>query len=286
MNIDLDGGKVLYALGILFALGAFLYFVRDVVFGLSITVTAALLFVLFVAFFVGGLTLERDVLDVVAFVLAAIAYAVFLGYIVSRYELGETHIFLVLALSAALFVALGYGVRDRQVAVTPRTAGLVVVALLGVSLVLVGADILGGGVSYDIELEDSVAASVPEDVPDDRERVRAEAHLGTVTATNEFVFTRPVAPPSVEACVVGSGAVYDAHVPVNYDPPGYERSDVIGGSAAHSYDLEAHFVLDGNQTGETTFAVERGDDCDVTRAEPTLIVDIDGDLEGSRPTPV
>ncbi|RQG94057.1 hypothetical protein [Natrarchaeobius chitinivorans] len=271
MNLDLDAGKVLYALGIAFAVGALLYFVRDVVFGLSITVTAALLFVLFVAFFLAGLVLERDVLDVVAFSLAAISYAVFLWYVISRYEFGETGIFLVLTVSAALFIGLGYGVREYRLTVPLKTAGLVVVALFAVSLVLVGADVAGGGITYEADLEERVTVAAPDDVTDDESPVRVDTHLGTVTATNEFVFTRPLDMPSVRGCVVGTDEIADERVHVRYDPGSYQQPEAVGGNDAYSADLTAQFALDAG-TDDLALAVERGEDCDVTRSEPTLVV--------------
>ncbi|RQG92914.1 hypothetical protein EA462_01445 [Natrarchaeobius halalkaliphilus] len=283
MNLDLDGGKVLYALGIAFALGALLYFVRDVVFGLSITVTAALLFVLFVAFFVAGLALERDLLDPVAFALAAITYAVFLWYVVSRYQLWETGIFLVLAVSAALFIGLGYGVREYRLAVPLRIAGLIVVALLAVSLVFVGADVAGGGISYGAELEERVTVTVPDDASGG-DTVRVERHLGTVTATNEFVFTRPLDMPGVRGCVVGTDEIADEHVHVGYDPGSYQQPEAVGGNDAYSADLTAQFTVDVD-ADELALAVERGDDCDVTRSEPTLVVVVGEDHERVRYTP-
>ncbi len=168
MNFDLDGGKLLYALGVVFALVALLYFVQDVVFGLSITVRTVLLFALFVGFFVGGVAIDRGGLGVVSFALASISYAVFVWYTVSRYEFGETGIFLALAVSAALFVGLGYAVREREVAISLRTAGIVVIALCCLSLVLVGADVLGGGVTYETSLEVR-HRNCPEDVSTDRD---------------------------------------------------------------------------------------------------------------------
>ncbi|MFB6222774.1 MAG: DUF1109 domain-containing protein [Haloarcula sp.] len=76
MRLAIDSGKLLYVLGILFAIAALLYFVRDVVFGLSITVKSALLLLGFIAFFVAGIALERDVLDIVAFALSGVTYSV------------------------------------------------------------------------------------------------------------------------------------------------------------------------------------------------------------------
>ncbi|MEY7849216.1 DUF1109 domain-containing protein [Natrarchaeobius sp. A-rgal3] len=275
MNLDLDGGKVLYALGVVFALVALLYFVQDVVFGLSITVRSALLFALFVGFFAGGVAIGRGALDVVSFALAAITYTVFVWYVVNRYDPGETGIFLALAVSAALFVGLGYAVRERGVTISLRTAGVVVLALLCVSLVLVGADVLGGGVSYDTDLEESVTVIPAEEDPTDRDGTPAEVSVGTASATNEFVFTRPLDHPTIYGCVAGSDDVLGDEVSVRYES--YQHPDAIGANEEHSVELEARLLLE-DDVDETTLSVERVDDlenCDVTRSEPTLIVVVD-----------
>ncbi|GAB6878210.1 hypothetical protein JCM17823_04840 [Halorubrum gandharaense] len=271
MNYDIDGGKVLYALGVLFALGALTYFIRDVVFGLSITVKSVLLFLAFVGFLVAGVTTDRDALDVVAFALSALAYAVFLGYVVSRYTPDETGVFLLLAASAALFVALGYVVRQGMVSPDRRTAGYAAVALLAVGLVFVGADVAGDDVTYTAELDEESVASIDADAQD-RDAVQTRMTVGTLTVANPSLFTRPVTLPEAHGCVVGTDAVVEDEVPVRYDPDEYTSDAAIAGGAERTHDVTTRLVLSTDGPSELTLDVERGDDCDISREEPTLIV--------------
>jgi hypothetical protein len=273
MRLTIDSGKLLYALGVLFAAAALLYFARDVVFDLSITVKAALLFLAFVAFFVAGTTLQRDVLDVVAFALSGVTYIVFVGYVVVRYDPGDTGIFLLLALSAALFVTLGYGLREKKLTVPRRQAVLVAGALLLVSGVLVGADALGGGVVYDFESEESVTVEpVTADEPDFYgER---EVQVGTVTATNEFVFTRALSLPPLRGCLAGVGDVPRNRVWVQYDYDGYNQPDTIAGGTAREFPVRASIPVDANRTDAVTYTIEQGRDCDGQRDTPTLVVSV------------
>ncbi|MBX0295919.1 DUF2157 domain-containing protein [Haloarcula nitratireducens] len=271
MKLQIDSGKLLYALGVLFAAAAFLYFVRDVVFGLSITVKAVLLFLAFVAFFVAGVTVDRDVLDVVAFALSGVAYVVFVGYVVLRYGPSETGTFLLLAVSAALFVTLGYLLRQQTVDVPRRTATGVVVALLLVSAVLVGVDALGGDVTYDLRTEESVTVSPPVRAPDSG-YVNVDRSVGTMTATNSFVFTRALSLPTLDGCLVGTDAVPRDDVWLSYEFPDYDRPDTIAGGTSREFGVRASIPVDVNQTGPATVAIERGTDCTVDRSSPTLIV--------------
>jgi hypothetical protein len=271
MNFDIDSGKLLYALGVLFAAAALLYFVRDVVFGLSITVKAILLLLTFVVFFVAGVAVQRDVLDVVAFALSGIAYVVFVGYVVVRYDPGETGTFLLLAASAAVFLGLGYGLRVRELTVSRRTAAGVVAGLVVLSAVLVGVDAVGGGVTYDLETESSVTVDPPPRGPD-RGYVPVEATIGTVTARNEFVFTRAFDLPELRGCLLGVPDPPSRDVWVGYESAAFEQGNVIRGETTLTVDVRADVLVDVNQTEPVTYAVERGEDCDGDRASPTLVV--------------
>lgn len=267
MNLDIDGGTLLYALGVLFGLGALAYFARDVVFGLSITVTAALLFVAFLAFLAAGLALDRDRLGVVAYALSASSYAVFLGYVTTRYAVGDTGVFLLLAASAALFVGLGYGVRRRALAVDRRTAAYAVVGLAAASALLIAADAASGGVRYDADLVGETTVQTP----DDREtgRVLAAAEVGTLAVRNPSPFARATDLPDAAACVVGVDAPPDAAA-VEYDPRGYDVPGRLDGGDGREHDVVVRLPVAAN--GTATYAVERGEDCDAARAEPTVVV--------------
>lgn len=279
MDLDIDGGTLLYVLGIGFALAALAYFVRDVVFALSITVKASLLFLAFIGFLLGGIAMNRDVLDRVSLVLSGAAYVVFVGYVISRYGLDATAIFLVLAASAVLFVGLGYGLRQYRPAITPRTARLLAIAIVAVAVLLVGADVVTAGVTYETEFEDSVTVSPPADAPPDRPVVQGEATIGTITVTNEGPFTRSLDMPRIEGCVVGVDVGSETRTYVQYDPRTYDRPDYVSGGSGHEFELVTRLPVP-NETDQLTYAIERGTDCDVERDEPTLIVDDDASTPG------
>jgi len=272
MRLAIDSGKLLYALGVLFAAAALLYFVRDVVFDLSITVKAALLLLGFIAFFVAGVTLERDVLDVVAFALSGVTYVVFVGYVVVRYSPGETGIFLLLAASAGLFVGLGYALRAGVPTPSRRTAGYALGGLLVVSVLLVGADALSGGVTYDVQTNESVTVSVPETEQGSGGFPPVSKQIGTVTASNPSPFLRALDLPSLSGCLVGpaDNPREDMWVSVDRD----WDDDTIAGSTTRSYAITGEFRLDTNRTEQVTFAVERGIDCSAERSEPTIAVQV------------
>ncbi|CAI49017.2 uncharacterized protein NP_1852A [Natronomonas pharaonis DSM 2160] len=276
MNFNIDGGKLLYVLGVLFAFAALLYFVSDVVFGLSITVTALLLFVAFVAFLVAGLAIDRDALDVVAYAISGLSYAVFLGYVTARYGLGETGIFLLLAASAGLFVGLGYGVRQQSLDIDRRTAAYVAVVLVAVGVVFIGADLATGDVEYTVEMQDETTISVTDEHVE-RDRPRVTADLWTVTATNPSPFTRPVDLPSARGCLSGVAEFGDETFPVRYEPRSFGTPDRLDGGAERTHTLTGSVPVVADDPGERTYAVERAESCDVSHDEPTIVVVFEDD---------
>ncbi|KAA9399408.1 DUF1109 domain-containing protein [Haloarcula sp. CBA1130] len=272
MRFAIDSGKLLYALGVLFAAAALLYFVRDVVFNLSITVKAVLLLLGFILLFVAGVTLERDVLDVVAFALSGVTYVVFVGYVVVRYSPGETGTFLLLAASAGLFVGLGYALRTGIPTPSRRTAVVALGGLLIVSGGLVGADALSGGVTYDVQTSESVTVSVPaaEQTPDRYPYIEAE--IGTVAASNPSPFLRALALPSISGCLIGPTEHPQERVYVDTDIQWDE--DTIGASTTKSYAVTAELPIAPNRTEPKTYAIEQGIDCGAERAEPTIAIQV------------
>lgn len=283
MEYEIDGATILYALGVAFAIGALLYFARDVVFDLSITVKAALLFVAFLAFLVLGLALERRELTLVSYALAGMTYAVFLGYVILRFDLGPTRAFLLLAASAVLFIALGYVVGEGSVSLGGRRPTAVLGVLLLVSVLLVGADVATAGVSFSATLVDDATVTAPDDRHPEAETIPGTTRIGTLQVTNEGPFTRTVDLPRIERCLVGVEGVDQRDASVFYRSAGYARDNRIGGDETRTYDLQARLPLT-NDTDTLTVAVERGDACTATTGEPTLYVYFPDDEVGTADT--
>ncbi len=277
MTPTVDGETLLYVLGVAFALGTLAYFASEVVFDLSITVTAALLLLAFLVFFVVGLAVDREPLDTVAFAVSGLAYVVCLGYVISRYEPSEGVVFVLLAASAGLFVGLGYALQGDRLAVDRRTAGLAVVAIAAVGLLLVGVD-SAGGVEYSIGLDEETVLTPTHEDPE-ANRVYTEQEIGTLTASNPTVFTRAVDPPSLSGCLAGVDARNtgrEARVRVRYESRSYERSNRLPRGGTQHLAIEASAELPAEVVADNrTVAVERGEDCAGTRSEPTIIVVVD-----------
>lgn len=190
MDFDIDPAKVLYAVGVVFGVAAVVYFARDIVFELSITVRALLLFLAFVVLLVAGLAATRQAFVVISAVLSAVAYLAFIAYSLSRFEVGADGTFLALLISAGLFLTLGYLVREHNVAPSAPTPLYVTIGVVLIGAVFVGADVAASDVTYDITLQDEAAVDE-----------RGEVVLGTIKVENQFVFHEHLDLPQTFACI-------------------------------------------------------------------------------------
>jgi hypothetical protein len=268
---SINDETLLYALGVVFALGTLAFFARDVVFDLSITVTALLLFVAFAAFLVAGLTIDHDSLGSVAFAISGLAYVVGLGYVVTRYELSETGVFGLLAASTILFVGLGYALQEGRLTLDRSTARRLLVGLAVVGVVFVGADSVGE-MRSSVDLDEEVVLNGTM-APPDEPIVAGDQQVGSVTVRNPTLFTRTIELPSLEGCLVGVDTDRRRGVNLDYEPRGYQLADRLDRNEERTAEIRLRFDLPANATvtGQR-ISIERADSCAVTRSEPTLIV--------------
>ena len=268
---SINDETLLYALGVAFALGTLAFFARDVVFDLSITVTALLLFVAFAAFLVAGLTIDHDSLGSVAFAISGLAYVVGLGYVVTRYELSETGVFGLLAASTILFVGLGYALQEGRLTLDRSTARRLLVGLAVVGVVFVGADSVGE-MRSSVDLDEEVVLNGTM-APPDEPIVAGDQQVGSVTVRNPTLFTRTIELPSLEGCLVGVDTDRRRGVNLDYEPRGYQLADRLDRNEERTAEIRLRFDLPANATvtGQR-ISIERADSCAVTRSEPTLIV--------------
>ncbi|WP_121820271.1 hypothetical protein [Halostella salina] len=263
MKFEFDGSKVLYAVGVVFGVAALVYFARDLVFDLSLTVKAALFLVGFLALFVAATAVRRAGLDAVLYVLSAATYVAFVAYLLSRFEFGESGVFVALAASSALFVGLGYLHRERGLRTDTGTARRAVAVLLAVAALLVAVDLAVGGLVYTATVAD-------EAVVDDRQGVA----LGTVTAENGFVFRETADFPRATACVY-TDERRDRPVEYRDDGDYWSTPDSVGGGGTAEVELWT-WLSDEERAavGNGTIPVERADSCPAESAvsEPRIVV--------------
>jgi hypothetical protein len=263
MDLDVDAAKVLYVLGVLFGIAALLYFARDIVFELSITVRALLLFLAFAALLVGALVARGTPSTLVSSVLSAAAYVAFLGYTLSRFAVGADGNFFALLLSAGLFLALGYLVREREMRPSRRTARYALVGIALLAVIVVGADVLASDVTYEVTIDES--ATVDEN---------GRAVVGTTTVTNRFVFREPIDVPRRTACLsLPDVPEYDGRpLPLQYRVDGERVPSTIPGRATYEARMTVRLHGDALDAVDGPLPISEAADCPADRDERGIVV--------------
>jgi hypothetical protein len=265
MVLGLDRETVLYAVGVLLGIAAAAYFGFQLFDQVSPVTTALVLFAGFLCFLAVGVGVDAERIDVVAYALAAGCYLVFVGYALSRFEVGDGGTFLLLAVSSGLFIGLGYLAQKGRLALERRQAALVVVAVTVVAVGVVGVDLVGAQPTTSAEFEESI------EIPDDPERVT----VGTVTVENEFFLPREADVQRYGACITGTEF---RSAPLEYEPRA--GSPLLGGGESRSYELVLRGLVFYHENGSRrapfenreTIPVETATACPESSDEVTLVV--------------
>ncbi len=263
----LDRESLLYAVGVVLGVAAAAYFGFRLLDRVSPVTTSVVLLAGFGCLLAVGAATDVKTLDFVAYALAAGCYLVFLAYVVSRFDLGDAGVFLLLVVSSGLFVALGRLAQRDRLALSRRRAGAVVAVLLVAVVAVAGVDLAAGGPTTSAAFEERV------EIPDEGERVR----VGTVTVENGSPLPRAVDLPRYGACLAGVGAG-ERSVPLEYEPrPG---SGLLGGGDVRRYDLVVRgfvFYEDGERreafAGRESVPVETVADCPGDGGEGLAVVE-------------
>lgn len=263
MNFKVDPAKTLYAVGVLFGIAAVAYFARDIVFELSITVRALLLLLAFVVLLVAALSAARKTFVLVFAVLAAAAYLAFVAYTLSRIDVGANGTFLVLLVSAGLFLGLGYLVQERNFSLSSTSARYAAVVVVLVTVALVGADVVASGVTYEVAVEN-------EAIVGDRNQVV----LGTLTVENRFVFREPIDRPQAFACIYVPGMdEYDMRPhPVEYRVGDDRVPNSIPGSGTITATMTVRLTDEEVVAIDGPISIDRADECPDPGDTPRIVV--------------
>lgn len=274
MDLNVDRVKVLYVVGVLLGVAAAFYFGFRLLEDLSPTTTSAVLVLGFLVFLFAGLYVETEILDTVFYALGAGSYVVFVFYAISKFDLGDGGVFVLLAGSSGLFIALGYASSEGVLEIERRTAAVGVVAVVVLGLALLGFDATGAQPTHTAEFEDEV------EIPD----LPGEAVVGEVTAENPFVLSRTADMPNYGACLY-TPERRTANVRVRDGSPGdvllgggeSRTSELtVGAVAFYDIDQETEELYEGLR-GRETVPVEQANECPEGSDEVKLVVVSDGE---------
>lgn len=277
MNLDVDSSKVMYFVGGLLGVVTILYFGAEIIVDMSPTLKSMVLLMAFAFFLVAAQRARSGSLDSVLYVLSAGSYIVFLWYTVSRFDLTENHVFLLLGASSLLFIGLGYAFREEHLDIDDRRARIGMAVLVVLAMATVAGDALGAQPAAETEFDESFSL---EEVQSPGDRVV----VGELTVTNDFPFSRYAEPPRHRGCLYPGG---ESFVLSRADERGYSSSEMLlaGGSersfgltapASAFYDRETD-ELEAAFEGVDEIPIETADGCPEDGEEPKLVVVEDGE---------
>ncbi len=284
MDIELDSSRVMYVVGGLLGVATVLYFGAEIIVDMSPTLKSVVLLTAFAFFLAAGQHARSNSLGTVFYVFSAVSYLVFLWYTVSRFELSENRVFLLLGASSLLFVGLGYAFREKEWELDRRQARIAMAVLAVVAFAAVAGDAVGAQPAAETEFDDGFST---EDVGGPGDRVV----VGETTLTNGFPLSRFAEVPRHGGCVYpGREYVTLSHV----DEEGSVSGDVLmSGGSSRSLDVTAPasaFLDRETRELKDEFAavdevsVEVAEDCPEDVDGPRLVV-VEGGLRGPVPLP-
>lgn len=249
----------LQVVGLLAGSASVLYFAFAGDLGLSPVTTAAVGLLVAVGLAAASLS-TADAWDAVSlYLLAGVAFLGASVRLVQVYSLGDAGTLAVLLVLTA--VALGAS-RSRGRLSTPSSNAIryALVAVVALSVAVVGVDLGTGDVSHSVEIVDGVTASAAEE----------EVRLGTVTYRNPSPIPKEAGSVEYRACLVGVDLPDRADDEL-YAGVDYYSNRLVAGGGSHATNLTTHLPRDAvNET--TTFGVVRTDACPESAAAPTIAV--------------
>ena len=176
-----DESFVIYALGVLFGVGSILYFARDLLSSLSVTVKALTLYAVSVLTFGISVVLSSSIFTLILIIFCGFMYTATTVYVWKQYDLKKSGRFLLLAVSSILLLGVG---RSLQVDLFADYNSLLIGGIAAVplilSLVLSIIDLREETpITYEFEFQRQIADVCSQ-----------EQEIGTITVSNDSYFRR------------------------------------------------------------------------------------------------
>lgn len=201
------GTQVLYTIGALFGIFALAYFGTEVLIGLSPEIKALLLLLSFVLFLVFSFVVGE--LKVVTYALSAGSFLVFVLFVLGSFGFSPGVVFLLLAGSSLVFVALGYLESRDRLTLARRTTAIVIVGLVVVGGGAVAVDAVGEQPTHEITTVDELST--------EGLGTSGQVTLGEMTITNDHFFSRMAQLERYTACIYDGQRMYEEDIDYRQD---------------------------------------------------------------------
>lgn len=223
---SINPSSIMYIFGLLFGALSVLYFAKDILLSLSITVKSYALFVLSTLVFSASFLFTESALYVVLIALSGISYSVAVLYTWKTNPLDRTPRFLLLMMSSILFVGIATGVQNGVFSNNTNVVIAFVGCLFGIFLILSVIDVRESSpVNCQVSVKDEV-------------NVEDRAVIGTVNIENEGQFRRRYERPNLKVFYKKNEEKYEV-------PSSIERGEdnqTVGRKSKFSLDITGNFA--------------------------------------------
>lgn len=207
---DVDGSIIMYIFGIVFGVLSILYFARDILVSLSVTVKSMVLYSIAALILSGSIVVGSSVLTIILLLFCGFMYTAATVYVWNMYNFEKIGKFLLLAISSVLLLGVG---RSLQSNIFQGVDAYILLSIGMVPLILTFIvsifDILEDNpVKYEIEFEEKINDPNPRD-----------QEIGTIKVINNSRFRRKYDIPSYNIMI---SDMKETSVPHGF------KSDTIG----------------------------------------------------------
>jgi hypothetical protein len=192
-KFDFNESNILYLFGAFLGVISIIYFGQELILELSPTLESVIIITSSVMFLVGSELIRNSILRTCLFVFSSFSYLSFLLYTFLRFNWGSNQVFLVLAVSSAAFIALGYLKNEKEFKLEKNQARIALGTLIVFLVALSGFDAVGAQPEYSVDLKDSVEVVEGE-----------EFKFGEAEVRNNFLFSRNTDLRDYEGCLIFS----------------------------------------------------------------------------------
>lgn len=186
---SIEPSLVVYAFGAIFGVLSILYFARDILLSLSLTVKSMIMYAFSLSLLVLGISVGNSTLSIILLVIGGAGYAISSFYFVRWYNRERMGRFILFAISSVLFVLLGWLISSGTTSnLSIQNAGIISGVLILVSIVASIADWKEGKtVHYDASI---------------REKVGEDGEIGTIKISNNSrMFRKRFSTPNVNGTI-------------------------------------------------------------------------------------
>lgn len=217
---QIDTSLIMYIFGVVFGVISILYFTKDILISLSVTVKSSILYSTSILIFSGSLFIKSEVISVILIIFCGFTYTFATMYIWRTYQLKKVGRFLVLAVSSVLLLSIG---RSLQTGIFDNMEGMIAV-LIGGLIPLVITILL----SVVDTLEDDTVIYRFEFREDTVELEESDKNLGSLSVENKSYFRRNYSLPNLRAEISNDK---NMNLPVTYqnDTPSTEVNTIKSG---------------------------------------------------------